>query len=125
MSKTAIITGASRGIDRSIAKRLASDGFAVVVNYAGNAAEAEKVVNEIKTAGGNAIAIQADIAEPTQVAQLFANTKEAFGQIDVVVNNAGVLSMSAIEKGDVDAFDKIIRTNLRGTFVVFSEAAKN
>jgi len=125
MSRTAIVTGASRGIGRSIAKRLAADGFAVVVNYAGNTAEAEKVVNEIKATGGNAIAIQADIAEPAQVARLFAQTKEAFGEIDVVVNNAGVLSMAAIEKGDVDAFDKIIRTNLRGTFVVFSEAAKN
>lgn len=125
MAKSAIITGASRGIGRSIAKRLASDGFNVVVNYAGNTAEAESAVNEIKAAGGTAIAIQADIADQAQVEQLFAKTKEAFGQVDVVVNNAGVLAMSAIEKGDLDAFDQIIRTNLRGTYVVFSEAAKN
>jgi len=125
MNKTAIVTGASRGIGRSIAIRLAADGFNVVVNYAGNAAEAENAVNEIKAAGGAAIAIQADIANESDVQRLFAQTQETFGQIDVVVNNAGIMPLSLIEKGDLAAFDQVMHTNLRGTFIVFSEAAKH
>ena len=87
MRKTAIVTGASRGIGRTIALRLAADGFGVVVNYAGNAAKAEEVVNEITSAGGRALAVQADVANPEDVKQLFEKTLKAFGQIDVVVNN--------------------------------------
>ena len=77
MARTAIITGASRGIGRSIAKRLAKDGFSVVVNYAGNSAQAQAAVDEIRAADGDAIAIQADIANPEQVKQLFEKTIEA------------------------------------------------
>jgi len=125
MARTAIITGASRGIGRSIAKRLAKDGFSVVVNYAGNSAQAQAAVDEIRAADGDAIAIQADIANPEQVKQLFEKTIEAFGKVDVVVNNAGIMPLSLIAKGDVEAFDKVIATNLRGTFLVLAQAAQH
>jgi 3-oxoacyl-[acyl-carrier protein] reductase len=125
MRKTAIVTGASRGIGRTVALRLAADGFGVVVNFAGNAAKAEEVVNEITSAGGRALAIQADVANPEDVKQLFEKTLKAFGQIDVVVNNAGIMTLSPIAKGDVETFDKVIATNLRGTFLVFSQAAQH
>jgi 3-oxoacyl-[acyl-carrier protein] reductase len=125
MRKTAIVTGASRGIGRAIAKRLGADGFAVVVNYAGNTAKAEETVNEITAAGGRALAIQADIANPEDVKQLFERTLKAYGQIDVVVNNAGIMTLSAITKNDVETFDKVIHTNLRGTFLVLAQAAQH
>jgi 3-oxoacyl-[acyl-carrier protein] reductase len=125
MRKTAIVTGASRGIGRTIALRLAADGFGVVVNFAGNTAKAEEVVNEITSAGGRALAIQADVANPEDVKQLFEKTLKAFGQIDVVVNNAGIMPLSPIAKGDVETFDKVIATNLRGTFLVLAQATQH
>lgn len=125
MAKTAIVTGASRGIGRAIAKRLAADGFSVVVNFAGNASKAKEAVDEITAAGGKAIAIQGDISNPSDVQQLFEKTKQAFGQIDVVVNNAGIMPLSPIAKGDIEAFDKVIQTNLRGSFLVLSQAAQH
>jgi len=124
MRKTAILTGASRGIGRTIARRLAADEFAVVVNYAGYAANADKVVNEITSAGGHALAIQADVTNPEDVKQLFEKTINAFGQIEVFVNNAGIMRLSPIAKGDVEGFDKVIATNLRGTFLVLSQAVQ-
>jgi 3-oxoacyl-[acyl-carrier protein] reductase len=125
MRKTAIVTGASRGIGRTIALRLAADGFGVVVNFAGNTAKAEEVVNEIASAGGRALAIQADVANPGDVKQLFEKTLKGFGQIDVVVNNAGIMPLSPIAKGDIETFDKVIATNLRGTFLVLAQAAQH
>ena len=125
MAKIAIVTGASRGIGRSIAKRLAADGFAVVVNYAGNSAAAQEAVDEIRKADGEALAIKADVADPTAVKQLFDKTIEAYGRVDVVVNNAGIMTLSPIAKGDVEAFDKVIATNLRGTFLIFAQAAQH
>ena len=125
MRKTAIVTGASRGIGRAIALRLAADGFGVVVNFAGNTAKAEEVVNEITSAGGRALAIQADVANPEDVKQLFEKTLKVFGQINVVVNNAGIMPLSPIAKGDVETFDKVIATNLRGTFLVLAQAAQH
>jgi len=125
MRKVAIVTGASRGIGRTIALRLAADGFGVVVNYAGNAGKAEEVVNEIVGSGGRAIAIQANVANPDEVQKLFEKTLKPFGQIDVVVNNAGIMPLSPIAKGDIEAFDKVIATNLRGTFLVMSQAAQH
>ena len=124
MTKTAIVTGASRGIGRNIAKRLASDEFAVVVNYSGKADEAQKVVDEIRAADGEAVAIKADVGNPEDVKRLFEKTIETFGGVNVVVNNAGIMSLSPIAKGDVETFDKVIATNLRGTFLVFAHAAR-
>jgi 3-oxoacyl-[acyl-carrier protein] reductase len=125
MRKIAIVTGASRGIGRTIALRLAADGFGVVVNFAGNATKADEVVNEITSTGGRAQAIQANVANPDDVKQLFEKTIKAFGQVDVVVNNAGIMPLSPIAKGDVETFDKVIAVNLRGTFIVLSQAAQH
>jgi 3-oxoacyl-[acyl-carrier protein] reductase len=125
MAKIAIVTGASRGIGRVIAKRLAKDGFSVVVNYAGSESKAQEVVSEIVAEGGTAVALQADISKPEDVQNLFAATKKQYGQIDVVVNNAGIMALSPIAKGDLEVFDKTIQTNLRGTFLVFSQAAQH
>ena len=122
--RTAIVTGASRGIGRAIAFRLARDGFSVVVNYAGNTKLADEVVAEIESAGGRAIAVQGDVAEPVDVARVFDAATERFGRIDVVVNSAGVMPNTPIASIDVDAFDQVIRTNLRGAFIVLGEAAK-
>jgi 3-oxoacyl-[acyl-carrier protein] reductase len=104
MAKIAIVTGASRGIGREIAKRLAKDGFSVVVNYAGNAAKAQEVVNEIVGDGGTAIPIQADISKFDDVQNLFTSTKRQYGQIDTVVNNAGIMGLSPIAKGGHGCF---------------------
>jgi len=122
--RTAIVTGASRGIGRAIAFRLARDGFSVVVNYAGNTKLADEVVAEIESAGGRAIAVQGDVAEPVDVARVFEAATERFGRIHVVVNSAGVMPNTPIASIDVDAFDQAIRTNLRGAFIVLGEAAK-
>ena len=125
MKKSAIVTGASRGIGRAVANRLATDGFAVVVNYASNAAQAEDAVAAIKNNGGEALAIKADVGNPADVEQLFAETLKKFGAVDVVVNNSGIMPLSPIAKGDVAAFDKVIATNLRGTFLMFAQAAQH
>jgi 3-oxoacyl-[acyl-carrier protein] reductase len=125
LTKSAIVTGASGGIGRVVAKRLASDGFAAAVHYAGNPAKAEAVVTEIKGAGGKAIAVQADVAKPADVQALFKQTLEAFGTIDVVVHTAGIMPLLPISGGDVETFDKVIATNVRGTFLVFALAAQH
>src|SRR6478752_5770958 len=124
-SKVALVTGASGGIGRVVAKRLASDGFAVAVHYAGNPAKAETVVAEIKGAGGKAIAGQADVAKPADVERLFKQTLDAFGTIDVVVHSAGIMPLLPIAGGDVETFDKVIATNLRGTFLLLAQAAQH
>ena len=92
--KVAIVTGASKGIGASIAKHLAAEGAAVVVNYASSKAGADKVVAEITSSGGKAIAVQADVAKKTDIDRLFAEMKAAFGQLDILVNNAGIYDMS-------------------------------
>lgn len=125
MNKIGIITGASRGIGRVVAGRLAKDGFAVVVNYISNAAEAGEVVAEIKENGGNAIAIQADVSNPGDVERLFSETSIKLGSVDVVVHNSGIMPLSPIGKNDFDLFDKVISTNLRGAFLVLAQAAQH
>jgi 3-oxoacyl-[acyl-carrier protein] reductase len=122
--RAAIVTGGSRGIGRAIALRLAADGFAVSVNYVSDAAAAQQVVSTITAAGGRAIALQGDVAREEDVQQIFTATQEAFGDIDVVVNSAGVMPMVRIESNSIAAFDQTIATNLRGTFLVFAKAAE-
>jgi 3-oxoacyl-[acyl-carrier protein] reductase len=122
--KVAIVTGASGGIGRAVAVRLAKDGFEVVVHYSGNAKKAEESIAEISSGGGSAIAVQANIAEAADVERLFQQTMDTFGSINVVVNSAGIMPLGAIADGDVEMFDKVIATNLRGTFLVLSQAAK-
>lgn len=123
--KVAIVTGGSRGIGQAIALRLAADGFAVADNYAGNAAKAQETVTAIEVAGGQAIAIQADVGNAADVAALFERTKQAFGRIDVVVNSAGVMPMAPINEASLADFDNVIATNLRGAFLVLGQAAAN
>jgi len=125
MSKTAIVAGESRGIGRSIAKRLAEDGFAVVVNFAAGALDAKETVAEIKESGGQAVAIQADVTQEDDVKRLFESSLKEFGRIDVVVNNVGIMHLSPVARGDVETFDETVRINLRGTFLVFAQAASH
>ena len=125
MKKTAIVTGASRGIGRAVAKRLAQDGFGVAVNYLSKASEAEQVASEIQRIGGNAIAVKADVANQADVERLFEETMKKFGSVDVVVHNSGIMPLSPIGKSDVELFDKVISTNLRGTFLVLAQAAEH
>ena len=123
--KTAIVTGASGGIGRAVAVRLARDGFAVVVNYAGNAARAEEIVAEIKAAGGQAIAVQADVTNVADVGRLFQEALGTFDRVDVVVNSAGIMPLQPIAEGDLEVFDRVIATNLRGAFVVLQQAVRH
>jgi 3-oxoacyl-[acyl-carrier protein] reductase len=125
MANTAIVTGGSRGIGRSIAKRLATDGFSVVVSYGGHGNDASDVVKEIRSAGGKAIAVGGDISQPDAVATVFAKAIEEFGAIHVVVNSAGIMPLFPIAKGDIQTFDKVVATNLRGAFLVLAQAAQH
>ena len=122
--KIAIVTGASRGIGRAAAIRLGADGFSVVVGYGREQAKAEQAVSAIKEQGGKAFALAADVGSESDVRRLFEHAEKEFGRIDVVVNCAGIMPLSPIAQGDVDAFDRTMATNLRGTFLVFSEAAR-
>ena len=122
--QAAIITGASRGIGAAIARRLAADGFAVAVNYAGKADEANAQVAQIEKTGGTAIAIQADVSSPDAVRALFDATETAFGGVDVLVNNAGIMQLATIADADDAFFDRHVAINLKGVFNGMREAAK-
>jgi 3-oxoacyl-[acyl-carrier protein] reductase len=122
--RVAVVTGGSRGIGRETAERLAADGYAVVVNYAGDEAEADKTVAAITEAGGEAIAVRADVADETEVAALFDATESTYGGVDVVVHAAGVMALAPLVDLDLDALDRMHRTNIRGTFVVDQQAAR-
>jgi 3-oxoacyl-[acyl-carrier protein] reductase len=123
--KCAIITGASGGIGGAVAKRLAKDGFSVVVNYAGKPAPAQAIVVEIERARGKSVAVQADVAISGDVERLFNESVAAFGAPQVVVHCAGIMPLFPIASGDVATFDKVIATNLRGTFLVFAQATQH
>src|SRR2546429_842149 len=125
MKKIAIVTGASGGIGGAMTKRLANDGVSVVVNYSGKPAPAQAVVADLKAAGGQGLAVQADVAIAADVERLFKESMDAFGRPDVVIHCAGIMPLFPIASGDVDAFDKVIATNLRGTFLVFAQAARH
>lgn len=125
MGRTAIVTGASGGIGGAIVRRLSADGFAVVVHYSGRSEKADEIVAEIKKAGRQAVTVLADVSKPEEVKQLFQKAKEAFGDVTAVVNAAGIMPLAPIAKGDIESFDKVIATNLRGSFLVMSEAANH
>jgi 3-oxoacyl-[acyl-carrier protein] reductase len=112
--KVAIVTGASRGIGAAIAKRLAKDGFTVVVNYAGRTREAEDLVAAIEKAGGNALTAQADVSDPKAVERMWDAAEAAFGGVDVLVNNAGIMRLATLADGDEMLFDSQIAINLKG-----------
>src|ERR1700723_756198 len=114
--KVAIITGASGGIGAAVADRLAKDGFTVVVNYSSNAASAQAVVARIEAAGGRAGTAQADISDVAAVARMFDSAESAFGGVDVLINNAGIMNLATIKDSDDALFDRHIAVNLKGTF---------
>ncbi|EWC58962.1 oxidoreductase, short-chain dehydrogenase/reductase family [Actinokineospora spheciospongiae] len=122
--RVAIVTGGSRGIGRAVALELAGRGLPVVLAFAGNRAAAEATVDDITGAGGRALAVQADVADPDAVAEVFDTAERAFGGVDVVVHAAGRMVLSPIADLDLDAFDDLHRTNVRGTFVVAKQAAR-
>jgi 3-oxoacyl-[acyl-carrier protein] reductase len=123
-TKAAIVTGGSRGIGQAIAMRLAADGFAVTIGFAGNQAQADATVAAIAAAGGRAIAVKGDIAVAGDVAELFAATQRAFDRVDAVVSNAGVMEMAPIREDSLAAFDRMMATNVRGTFLLLAKAAE-
>jgi 3-oxoacyl-[acyl-carrier protein] reductase len=123
-SKVAIVTGASRGIGAAIAQRLAHDGFTVVINYAGSAPEAEALAAEIEKAGGHAITSQADVSNAGAVARMFDAAEAAFGGVDVLVNNAGIMKLATLAESDDALFDSQIAINLKGSFNTMREASR-
>lgn len=123
-NKVAVVTGASKGIGAGIAKALAAEGAAVVVNYASSKEGAEKVVAEIKAKGGKAIAVQGHVAKAADVQRIFAETKKAFGQLDVLVNNAGVYLFQPLENVTEDEFHRQFNTNVLGLILATKEASK-
>lgn len=124
ITKVAIVTGASRGIGKDIAMRLAADGFAVVIGYADNQVRADTVAAEIESNGGTAIAVKGNVADVGDVTQLFSSAQEAFGRLDAVVSNAGIMDLAPIKMDNVAGLDRVMATNVRGTFLVLAKAAE-
>jgi len=122
-SQVAIVTGASRGIGAEVARRLASDGFAVVVNYASSSTEADALVAELSAQGAKAIAVKADVSKAEDVRALFDAAEQQFGRIDVLVNNAGVLKTLPLADTSDALYDQTFDINVRGTFNTLREAA--
>jgi 3-oxoacyl-[acyl-carrier protein] reductase len=123
-NKVAIVTGASKGIGAGIAKSLAAEGAAVVVNYASSKEGADRVVAEITGKGGKAVAVQGDVSNASDVQRLFAETKRAFGKLDVLVNNAGVYQFAALGEITEEQFHRLFNTNVLGLILASQEAAK-
>src|ERR1700676_4213459 len=123
-NKIAIVTGASRGIGAAVAERLARDGFTVVINYSGDTKSAEALARKIEGKGGRALTAKADVSDPNAVRSMFDAAEAAFGGVDVLVNNAGIMKLAKIADSDDALFDQQIAVNLKGTFNALREAAK-
>jgi len=123
--KVAVVTGASKGIGAGIAKQLAAEGAAVVVNYASSKSDADKVVDEISKRGGKAIAVQGDVAKKKDIERLFAEAKKAFGKIDILVNNAGVYDFKPLEEITENEFHREFNTNVLGMMLATQESLKH
>ena len=123
-NKVAVVTGASKGIGADIAKSLAAEGAAVVVNYASSKEGADKVVAEIKSKGGKAVAVQGDVSRQADITRLFAETKKAFGHVDILVNNAGVYEFAPLEQVTEELFHKQFDLNVLGLLLTTKEAVK-
>src|SRR5437879_3153493 len=124
-NKVALVTGASKGIGAGIAKGLAAEGAAVVVNYASSKEGAGRVVAEITGKGGKAVAVQGDVSKAADVQRLFAETKQAFGSLDVLVNNAGIYAFEPLENVTEDEFHREFNTNVLGPILTTQEALKH
>jgi 3-oxoacyl-[acyl-carrier protein] reductase len=123
--KVAVVTGASKGIGASIAKHLAKEGAAVVVNYASSKQGADRVVAEITAQGGRAVAVQADVAKQADISRLFAEAKKAFGRLDILVNNAGIYEFAPLEAVTPEHFHKLFDLNVLGLLLTTQEAVKH
>src|ERR1035441_8687263 len=123
-NKVAVVTGASKGIGADIAKSLAAEGAAVVVNYASSKEGADKVVADIKAKGGKAVAVQGDVSKQADITRLFVEAKKAFGQVDILVNNAGVYEFAPLEQVTEALFHKQFDLNVLGLLLTTKEAVK-
>jgi 3-oxoacyl-[acyl-carrier protein] reductase len=123
--KVALVTGASGGIGAAVAERLVDDGFAIVANYAGNAAPAEALVRAITAKGGQAMAVRADLGDASAVSELYRKTLAEFGRVDVVVHCAGIMPLKPIIPDALDVFDRVIDVNLRGSYLVMANAVEH
>ena len=123
-NKVAIVTGASRGIGAAVAERLAADGFTVVINYSGDTKSAEAMARKIEGKGGQALTAKADVSDPNAVRGMFDAAQAAFGGVDVLVNNAGIMKLARIADSDDAMFDQQIAINLKGSFNAMREAAR-
>jgi len=124
VGRVAVVTGASKGIGASIAKQLAAEGAAVVVNYASSKEGADQVVNDIMAFGGKAIAVQGDVAKTEDIEHLFAEASKAFGRLDILINNAGVYRFALLEEVTEDEFHRQFNTNVLGIILATREALK-
>jgi 3-oxoacyl-[acyl-carrier protein] reductase len=123
-NKVAIVTGASRGIGAAVAERLAGDGLTVVINYSGDTKSAETLARKIEAKGGRAMTAKADVSDPNAVRGMFDAAEAAFGGVDVLINNAGIMKLAKIADSDDALFDQQIAVNLKGSFNAMREAAK-
>ena len=122
--RVSVVLGGSGGIGRAVAERLGSDGHDVVIGFSGNESRAKEVTEAILAAGGRATSVKADVAEPGEVAAVFDVAESEFGGVDVVINTAGIMLLAPVAEQSLDDFDRMIRVNTRGNFVVAQEAAK-
>jgi 3-oxoacyl-[acyl-carrier protein] reductase len=123
-SRVAIVTGASRGIGAAVAERLAADGFTVVINFSGDVTSAETLTRKIEAKGGRAIAVKADVSDASAVHAMFDAAERAFGGVDVLVNNAGIMRLAKVVDSDDALFDRQVAVNLKGSFNAMREAAR-